>query len=64
MAGVVLWEWQNEFGSWRPYSPEITAFLESNSSATNPLHLGSVDRALYLYTVDVQNFFQIRAGTG
>lgn len=63
-AGVVVWEWQNEFGNWRPYSPQISAFLESNKSSITPLSLGMVDPMLYLYSIDVQNLWQTRQGTG
>lgn len=63
-AGVVVWEWQNEYGSWRPYSPQITAYLENNKNSQIPLHLGSVDPILYLYQVDVKNLNQTRQGTG
>lgn len=64
MAAVVVWEWQNEYGSWRPYSPQISAYLESNKLSTTPLPLGSIDPILYLYHVDVQNLYQSRQGTG
>ncbi|XP_052802499.1 E3 ubiquitin-protein ligase DTX1-like [Mya arenaria] len=62
--GVVVWEWQNEYGQWRPYSPEICGFFESNKQATSPLQLGDVDRNLYLYTADLQKCIQTRIGTG
>lgn len=64
MAGVIVWEWQNEFGFWRPYSPYIVAYIESNSSSAKPLKLGDVDKSLSLYTLDVQNFVQTRTDTG
>ncbi|KAL4224215.1 putative E3 ubiquitin-protein ligase dtx2 [Mactra antiquata] len=63
-APVVVWEWQNEFGSWRPYSPQISAFLESNKGSSTPLSLGMVDPMLYLYSIDVKGLCQTRQGTG
>jgi len=64
MAGVIVWEWQNEFGTWRPYSPQIVAYLESNKASPTPLQLGTQDQSLVSYCVDIQNLVQLRIGTG
>ncbi|KAL3856849.1 hypothetical protein ACJMK2_011560 [Sinanodonta woodiana] len=63
-SAVVVWEWQNEYGQWRPYSPNVSTFLEKNRNATSPLQLGSVDSNLYQYTVDLNQMCQMRQGTG
>ena len=62
--GVVVWEWQNEYSNWQPYSPQISTFIESHQSSGQPLPLGQVDSSLYLYTVDVANMCQTRQGIG
>ena len=64
VTGVVVWEWQNEFGCWRPYDPTISTFIEGNKSSVNPLKLGHVDPSLYLYEIDLQKMCQVRLGTG
>jgi len=61
---VVVWEWQNEYGQWRPYNPAICSFLESNKNASIPLQLGKIDRHLNQYEADMQNLVQTRLGTG
>ena len=62
--GIVVWEWQNEFGCWRPYDPSISGFIESNKTSTSPLKLGSVDPSFYQYEIDLQMMCQRRQGTG
>ena len=62
--GVVVWEWQNEYGKWQPYSPQISSFIESQQSSGQPLPLGQVDSSLYHYTVDLNNMCQTRQGIG
>lgn len=66
-TNVVVWEWMNEFGRWRPYAPHVTQFIE-NSYVTGPhnqqVNLGSADSSLSSYAVDFVTTCQIRLGTG
>ena len=62
--GVVVWEWQTEYGNWQPYSPQISTFIESQQATNQSIPLGQVDPNLYLYVVDISNMCQIRQGTG
>ncbi|KAL8604678.1 hypothetical protein ACOMHN_013458 [Nucella lapillus] len=62
--GVVVWEWFNEHGKWRPYSPEIVAFIEKEGQNTTQVSLANVSAALKMYTVDIPSMCQIRKGTG
>ncbi|KAJ8312025.1 hypothetical protein KUTeg_009398 [Tegillarca granosa] len=62
---VVVWEWMNEYGRWRPYDPQVADFIESNSFRTpTQINLGTVDNSLSSYAIDFQTMCQIRYGTG
>ena len=60
--GVIVWEWQNDFGNWQPYSPQISSFIESLSASNHTVSLGQVDANMAHYLVDLQNMCQIRLG--
>ncbi|KAK3083968.1 hypothetical protein FSP39_006082 [Pinctada imbricata] len=63
---VIVWEWMNEFGNWRPYDPHVSDFLEDKfkNQPQNPVSLGHVDKSLVVYSADFTTMCQIRYGTG
>ena len=61
---VVVWEWLNEFGRWRPYDATVSDFIEKNKQNGNNLYLGNTDPNLAMYVLDLQNMQQIRQDTG
>lgn len=63
---VVVWEWMNEYGRWRPYEPQIANFIET-SHRKNPsvqVNLGKVAPHMGIYSIDFLTMCQIRFGTG
>lgn len=63
---VVVWEWMNEYGRWRPYESHIANFIES-SHRKNPsvqVNLGKVAPNMGIYSIDFLTMCQIRFGTG
>ncbi len=61
--GVVVWEWSDEFGRWRPYEAHVSDFIEKNRSR-GLLNLAQVDLSLSCYVVDTQAMHQLRQVTG
>ena len=61
---VVVWEWFNECGKWRPYSPEVVAYIDKEGQVASQVHLGTVSACLNMYTIDLPSMCQIRKGTG
>jgi deltex-like protein len=65
VTNVIVWEWMNEFGRWRPYEPNVTQFIENSyQSNSNQVNLGAADSALSSYSIDFITTCQIRLGTG
>ncbi|KAJ0006585.1 hypothetical protein NQD34_013858 [Periophthalmus magnuspinnatus] len=66
-SAVVVWEWLNEHGRWRPYSPavchHIEAVIRSDPRGASVL-LGQVDSRLSPYIIDLQSMHQFRQDTG
>ncbi|KAG5281617.1 hypothetical protein AALO_G00074370 [Alosa alosa] len=65
-ARVVVWEWRNEHGRWRPYSAATCHHIE-NVLKENPrgtVLLGHVEPQLAPYAIDLQNMHQFRQDTG
>uniref|UniRef100_H2ZZD2 E3 ubiquitin-protein ligase n=1 Tax=Latimeria chalumnae TaxID=7897 RepID=H2ZZD2_LATCH len=66
-SAVVVWEWLNEHGRWRPYSPAVSHHIEAVIRA-NPrggsVVLGQVDSKLSPYIIDIQSLHQFRQDTG
>lgn len=67
-SAVVVWEWLNEHGRWRPYSPAVShhieAVIRSGPRAGGSVVLGQVDNRLSPYIIDLQSMHQFRQDTG
>ncbi|XP_036434798.1 LOW QUALITY PROTEIN: E3 ubiquitin-protein ligase DTX1 [Colossoma macropomum] len=66
MARVVVWEWLNEHGRWRPYSAAVCHHIENvlKGDARGTVILGQVDPQLAPYVIDLQSMHQFRQDTG
>ncbi|XP_076859499.1 E3 ubiquitin-protein ligase DTX1 isoform X2 [Brachyhypopomus gauderio] len=66
MARVVVWEWLNEHGRWRPYSAAACHHIENvlKGDARGTVILGQVDPQLVPYVIDLQSMHQFRQDTG
>ncbi|XP_026072838.1 E3 ubiquitin-protein ligase DTX1 [Carassius auratus] len=66
MARVVVWEWLNEHGRWRPYSAAVCHHIENilKGDARGTVILGQVDPQLTPYVIDLQSMHQFRQDTG
>ncbi|XP_077379544.1 E3 ubiquitin-protein ligase DTX4-like isoform X1 [Festucalex cinctus] len=67
-SAVVVWEWLNEHGRWRPYSPavshQIEAAIRSGDTRGGSVVLGQVESRLSPYIIDLQSMHQFRQDTG
>ncbi|XP_054828763.1 E3 ubiquitin-protein ligase DTX4 [Eublepharis macularius] len=67
-SAVVVWEWLNEHGRWRPYSPAVShhieAVIRAGPRAGGSVVLGQVDNRLSPYIIDLQSMHQFRQDTG
>ncbi|XP_034043206.1 E3 ubiquitin-protein ligase DTX1-like isoform X2 [Thalassophryne amazonica] len=67
-SAVVVWEWLNEHGRWRPYSPAVSHQIEAAIRSSDPrggsVVLGQVDSRLSPYVIDLQTMHQFRQNTG
>lgn len=69
-SAVVVWEWLNEHGRWRPYSPAVSHHIEAvvraGPRAGGSVVLGQVDSRLAPYIIDLQsmNQFYLVLGVG
>nr|XP_033812681.1 E3 ubiquitin-protein ligase DTX1 [Geotrypetes seraphini] len=66
LARVVVWEWLNEHGRWRPYSATVCHHIENvlKEDARGSVVLGQVDLQLVPYVIDLQSMHQFRQDTG
>lgn len=66
LARVVVWEWMNEHGRWRPYSAAVCHHIENvlKGDARGTVVLGQVDGQLSPYIIDLQSMHQFRQDTG
>ncbi|KAM6972686.1 E3 ubiquitin-protein ligase DTX4-like [Aplochiton taeniatus] len=67
-SAVVVWEWLNQHGRWRPYGPavchHIEAALRNSDARGGSVVLGQVDHHLSAYIIDLQSMHQFRLDTG
>ncbi|NXY04481.1 DTX2 ligase, partial [Pteruthius melanotis] len=75
-TAVAVWEWQDEFGRWRPYRGNVCSYIEqviqasqqkgrrSGSGLVNSIPLGHADPALAPYVIDIPSLTQFRQDTG
>ncbi|XP_041079447.1 E3 ubiquitin-protein ligase DTX1-like [Polyodon spathula] len=66
LARVVVWEWLNEHGRWRPYSAAVCHHIENvlKGDSRGTVVLGQVDPQLAPYIIDLQSMHQFRQDTG
>ncbi|XP_065104400.1 E3 ubiquitin-protein ligase DTX1 [Paramisgurnus dabryanus] len=66
MARVVVWEWLNEHGRWRPYTAAVCHHIENvlKGDARGTVILGQVEAQLAPYVIDLQSMHQFRQDTG
>ncbi|XP_063751824.1 probable E3 ubiquitin-protein ligase DTX2 isoform X2 [Eleginops maclovinus] len=71
---IAVWEWQDDLGYWRPYSGQVSAFIERSLSPRNQrgggaagstsICLGQSDPSLTPYLIDIPSLKQFRQDTG
>ncbi|KAF4073220.1 hypothetical protein AMELA_G00256360 [Ameiurus melas] len=68
---VAVWEWQDDAGSWRPYSGQVSCFIEqclqhhrSAGPTVTTISLGQSDPSLAAYIIDIPSLKQFRQDTG
>ncbi|XP_009643416.1 probable E3 ubiquitin-protein ligase DTX2 isoform X4 [Egretta garzetta] len=75
-TAVAVWEWQDEFGRWRPYRGNVCSYIEqvfqasqqkgrrSGSGIVSSIPLGHADPVLAPYVIDIPSLTQFRQDTG
>ncbi|XP_075025005.1 putative E3 ubiquitin-protein ligase DTX2 isoform X6 [Calonectris borealis] len=75
-TAVAVWEWQDEFGRWRPYRGNVCSYIEqvfqasqqkgrrSGSGLVSSIPLGHADPVLAPYVIDIPSLTQFRQDTG
>ncbi|XP_051514816.1 probable E3 ubiquitin-protein ligase DTX2 isoform X2 [Myxocyprinus asiaticus] len=67
---VVVWEWQDDLGYWRPYTGQVSGYIEQclqhqrGASTSSSISLGQADPSLAAYIIDIPNLKQFRQDTG
>uniref|UniRef100_A0A672P4H8 E3 ubiquitin-protein ligase n=1 Tax=Sinocyclocheilus grahami TaxID=75366 RepID=A0A672P4H8_SINGR len=73
---AVVWEWQDDLGYWRPYTGQVSSYIEqclqhqrgagpaSSSSSSSSICLAQADPSLSAYIIDIPNLKQFRQDTG
>ncbi|KAL0994594.1 hypothetical protein UPYG_G00124570 [Umbra pygmaea] len=71
---IVVWEWQDDLGSWRPYSGQVSGYIEQCFSSprghrgggpgSTSICLGQSDPSLSPYLIDIPSLKQFRQDTG
>ncbi|XP_019367031.1 PREDICTED: probable E3 ubiquitin-protein ligase DTX2 isoform X8 [Gavialis gangeticus] len=76
-GAVAVWEWQDEFGKWRPYQGSVCSYIEQSFQASqqkgkrlgpgpanSSIPLGHADAMLAPYVIDISSLMQFRQDTG
>ncbi|XP_037669937.1 probable E3 ubiquitin-protein ligase DTX2 isoform X2 [Choloepus didactylus] len=74
-VAVAVWEWQDELGTWHPYSATVCSYIEQQfvqqkgqrfglGSLTHSIPLGQADPLLAPYIIDLPSWTQFRQDTG
>ncbi|KAM6315755.1 putative E3 ubiquitin-protein ligase DTX2 isoform 3-T4 [Podargus strigoides] len=75
-TAVAVWEWQDEFGRWRPYRGNVCSYIEqvfqasqqkgrrSGSGLVSSIPLVHADPVLAPYVIDIPSLMQFRQDTG
>lgn len=69
---AVVWEWQDDLGFWRPYTGQVSSFIEqclqhqrgASSPSSSSICLAQADPSLSAYIIDIPNLKQFRQDTG
>ncbi|XP_026184299.1 putative E3 ubiquitin-protein ligase DTX2 isoform X2 [Mastacembelus armatus] len=70
---IAVWEWQDDLGYWRPYSGQVSAYIErclsprgqrGGGPGSTSICLGQSDPSLSPYLIDIPNLKQFRQDTG
>ncbi|KAF3705867.1 putative E3 ubiquitin-protein ligase DTX2 [Channa argus] len=69
---IAVWEWQDDLGYWRPYSGQVSAYIERCLSprgqrggpGSTSICLGQSDPSLSPYLIDIPSLKQFRQDTG
>ncbi|KAM4726986.1 putative E3 ubiquitin-protein ligase DTX2 isoform 1-T1 [Anableps anableps] len=71
---IAVWEWQDDQGFWRPYSGQVSAYIErclsprghrgGGGTGATSICLGQSDPSLSPYLIDIPSLKQFRQDTG
>ncbi len=64
---AVVWEWQDDLGFWRPYTGQVSSYIEQclqRGANSNGICLAQADPSLSAYIIDIPNLKQFRQDTG
>ncbi|XP_016148255.1 probable E3 ubiquitin-protein ligase DTX2 isoform X2 [Sinocyclocheilus grahami] len=64
---AVVWEWQDDQGFWRPYTGQVSSYIEQclqRGANSNGICLAQADPSLSAYIIDIPNLRQFRQDTG
>lgn len=69
---AVVWEWQDDLGYWRPYTGQVSSYIEqclqhqrgAATASNSSICLAQADPSLSAYIIDIPNLKQFRQDTG
>ncbi|XP_016413396.1 probable E3 ubiquitin-protein ligase DTX2 [Sinocyclocheilus rhinocerous] len=69
---AVVWEWQDDLGYWRPYTGQVSSYIEqclqhqrgAGPASSSSICLAQADPSLSAYIIDIPNLKQFRQDTG